>query len=125
MFKRDVHHYHVVELPANTKLPELTGDLREGLKALALMPAFQYLMLRLRLKKAAMQQALDEGFKLELDALRYFQAGIYWAGDIERDMKILTQDQTQPRPASTDEQGEFKRMLAALNLIGNEATPQG
>lgn len=117
IFSKDVHHYHVVEIDKETKLPELTGDLRESLKALKLMPAFQYIMLRLRVKKAACQTALNEGFELDEKKLRYLQAGVFWAGDIERDIRILTQDQTTSRPPSNDELENFKKIQASLTLI--------
>jgi hypothetical protein len=123
--KKEVHHYHVVELDKNTRLPELTGDLREGLKSLALQPAFQYLMHRFRIKKAAMEATLREGFKLDEQQLRYCQSGIYWAGEFERDITILTQDQPQRRPAKVDELEEFKRINRAISLVGQEDTPQG
>lgn len=120
MFTKEVHHYHVVEFDKNTKLPELTGDLRESLKTLALLPGFQYLMQRFRVKKAAMESTLREGFKLDEQQLRYCQAGIYWAREIERDIQLLTQDQPQRRPASVDELAEFKKMSSAISLVGQQ-----
>jgi hypothetical protein len=125
LFKREPEHvYHVVELDRGAKLPELTGDLRESLKTLALFPGFQYLMQRFRVKKAAMESTLREGFKLDEQQLRYCQAGIYWAGEIERDIKLLTQEQPQTRPASVDELQEFKKMAKAITLVGQNDTPQ-
>jgi hypothetical protein len=126
LFKREPEHvYHVVEFDKSTKLPELTGDLRESLKTLSLLPAFQYLMQRFRIKKAAMETTLREGFKLDEQQLRYCQAGIYWAGEIERDIKLLTQEQPSTRPASVDELEAFKRVAKAITLVGQEETPQG
>lgn len=126
LFKREVeHHYHVVEFDRNTKLPELTGDLRESLKSLALQPSFQYLMQRFRVKKAAMEATLREGFKLDEQQLRYCQAGIYWAGEIERDIQILTQEQPTRRPAKVDELEEFKKIAKSISLVGQENIPQG
>jgi hypothetical protein len=126
MFKRDVHHYHVIEIDRQTKLPELTGDLRESLKTLAMLPAFQYLMQRFRVKKAAMESTLREGFKLDEQQLRYCQAGIYWAGELERDIQILTQDQPTRRPAQVDEMSEFNKVARSISLIGqDDSSPQG
>jgi hypothetical protein len=125
LFKREPeHHYHVIELDKSTRLPELTGDLRESLKTLALLPAFNYLMQRFRIKKAAMETTLREGFKLDEQQLRYCQAGIYWAGEIERDIKLLTQEQPTRRPASVDELEAFKQVSKAITLVGEEP-PQG
>ena len=119
-------HYHVVEIDKTTKLPELTEDIRQGLRALAVNPYFQYLMQRFRVKKAAMQTTLNEGFKLDEAQLRYCQAGIYWSGDIERDIKILTQDLSQARPATTDELAAFKQVAKSITLVGQEdSTSQG
>ena len=124
LFKREPI-CHVVEIDKSTKLPELTGDLRESLRTLALLPAFQYLLQRFRVKKAAMESTLREGFKLDEQQLRYCQAGIYWAGEIERDIKLLTQDVTQSRPAQVDELEEFRKISKAINLVGQDTTPQG
>ena len=123
--RESTHHYHVVELDKSTKLPELTGDLRSALQTLALQPAFQYLMQRFRVKKAAMEGTLREGFKLDETQLRYCQAGIYWAGEIERDIKLLTQEQPTTRPASVDELESFRRVSKAITLVGQDDIPQG
>jgi hypothetical protein len=127
IFKREPEHvYHIVEFDKTTKLPELTGDLRESLKTLAILPAFQYLMQRFRVKKAAMETTLREGFKLDEQQLRYCQAGIYWAGEIERDIKLLTQEQPQRRPASVDEAEEFRKIARSITLVGqDDLTSQG
>lgn len=127
LFKKETeHHYHVVELDRTTKLPELTGDLRESLKTLSMLPAFNYLMQRFRVKKAAMEATLREGFKLDEQQLRYCQAGIYWAAELERDIKLLTQEQPQTRPAAVDELEAFKQVAKSITLVGqNDSNPQG
>jgi hypothetical protein len=124
LFKRE-HVYHVVEIDREQKLPELNEDLRNGLKALSANPYFQYLLRRFRFKKIAMQTTLNEGFNLEDKQLRYCQAGIYWSGEIERDIQLLTQEQPQRRPAKVDELEEFKRINRAISLVGQDETPQG
>lgn len=121
LFKREVkeiHHYHTVELPANSKLPELTGDLRESLKTLFLYPAFQYLLQRLRFQKAAMETALREGINLTETQLRYLQAGIFWAGQIEKDISVLTQASANIRPVQEDERAEFDKVRQNLDMVG-------
>jgi hypothetical protein len=118
--RKKEHTYHVVELDKSVKLPELTGDLRESLKSLALQPAFQYLMQRFRVKKAAMETTLREGFKLDEQQLRYCQAGIYWSGEIERDVQSLTQEQPTRRAPRVDELEEFKKISRAIELVGQE-----
>jgi hypothetical protein len=124
MFKREaVNNYYIVEVEKGTKLPELTNDLKESLKTLALTPAFQYLMQRFRVKKAAMESTLKEGFKLDELQLRYCQAGIYWAGEIERDLQTLTQEQRTQRAPLPDELSEFRKINRSIELVGQ--TPQG
>jgi hypothetical protein len=121
MFKdihHDHHHYHIVEVEKGSKLPEITGDLRESIKALNNHPGFIYLMQRLRFQRTALETSLKEGLNLTEVQLRYIQAGIYWAGFIERDVLALTQSQPSTRPAVVDEEAEFKRMKASLDLIG-------
>lgn len=118
MFTKEIHHHHVIELDKQTKLPELTGDLKESLKTLSLHPAFQYLLQRFRLKRASMEATLKEGFNLTEQQLRYCQAGIYWAGEMERDIKLLTQDKPQARPASVDELAEFNKIKSSIDLVG-------
>jgi hypothetical protein len=71
-----------------------------------------------------METTLREGFKLDEQQLRYCQAGIYWAGEIERDIKLLTQEQPTRRPASVDELEAFKQVSKAITLVGEEP-PQG
>jgi hypothetical protein len=118
--KETTNIYHVVELDRDSRLPEITADLRESLKALALNPAFNYLLQRFRVKKSAMEATLREGFKLDEQQLRYCQAGIFWAGEIERDLKSLTQTATQSRPATRDELSEFKKIASAIQLVGQD-----
>jgi hypothetical protein len=90
-----------------------------------MLPAFQYLMQRFRVKKAAMESTLREGFKLDEQQLRYCQAGIYWAGELERDIQILTQDQPTRRPAQVDEMSEFNKVARSISLIGqDDSSPQ-
>jgi hypothetical protein len=116
LFKRDV--YHVVEVEKTAKLPEMTGDLKESLKTLQHLPAFQYILQRMKVKKAAMENALREGFKLSEGELRYLQAGIFWAGELERDIQLLIKDSVPTRPATVDETEEFRRVNRQLELIG-------
>ena len=118
MFKRDVHHYHVVEIEKGAKLPEITGDLRESLKALALHPGFVYLLQRFKFQKAAMETALREGMNLTETQLRYLQAGIFWAGQFDRDIATLTRDKAKSAPASTDQAAEFEKVRQSLEMIG-------
>lgn len=118
MFKRDVHHYHVVEVDRTSKLPELTGDLIEGIKALQHNAAFNYLLQRQRVKKVGMQNALNEGFQVPETQLRYLQAGIFWAGDLERDYQTLIKDRPAQRPATPDEEDRFREIAKSLDLIG-------
>lgn len=121
LFKREIketHHYHTIELQANSKLPELTGDLRESLKTLSLYPAFQYLLQRLRFQKAAMETTLREGINLTETQLRYLQAGIFWAGQMEKDITVLTQSSPNSRPAQEDEHAEFEKVRQNLDMVG-------
>lgn len=116
IFVNDV--YHVVEIDKTTKLPELTGDLVESIKALQHNAAFNYLIQRQRVKKFGMQNTLNEGFNLPETQLRYLQAGIFWAGDLERDYQTLIKDRPAQRQATTDEEDRFKQIAASLDLIG-------
>lgn len=120
MFTKDVHHYHLIEIEKGAKLPELTADLRESLKALQHNPAFNYLMLRYRYKKAGLSNALNEGLNLTEIQLRYLQAGIYWAAEIERDLQLLTQTRPQAAPAVDYEAQEFAKVRQNLDLVGTE-----
>lgn len=111
------HIEHVHDLPANTKLPDITGDLRESLKALGSHPAFNYLLQRFRYERSAMQTALNEGMNLSEIQLRYLQAGIYWASKFERDLANLTQSKPPTRPATDSEADEFTKVRQALTLL--------
>lgn len=117
MFK-DMHHYHTVELDPAAKLPELTGDLKESIKALANHPGFQYLLTRFRHQKAAMNTSLQEGFNLPETQLRYIQAGVFWAGFFEREARLLTQTAPKSAPATNGEAEQFAKIRQAIDLIG-------
>lgn len=116
--EKEVIKYQIVEVKEGSKLPEITSDLRESLKTLQYSPAFQYLMMRARFKKAGMRAQMDEGINLSETQLRYLQAGIYWAGDMERDINALTQvSASTPRPAFDNEADEFNKIHSSLELI--------
>lgn len=117
MFK-DIHHYHVIELEKGSKLPELNGDLKESIKALVAHPGFNYLLQRLRFQKSAMETTLREGLNLTEIQLRYLQAGIYWASQLERDISTLTQTRPQAQPAPDNAAGEFERVRQNVELVG-------
>jgi hypothetical protein len=121
MFTKREVEYKIIELDKALKLPELNEDLKSSLRSLALQPAFQYLVQRFRLKKAAMESTLREGFKLDEQQLRYCQAGIYWAGEFERDIKQLTQDSVPTRAPVRDELEEFRKVSQAVELVGQQS----
>jgi hypothetical protein len=119
MFKgKDVHHYHIIEIEKGAKLPELTGDLKESLKALVNHPGFQYLLMRFRHQKAAITTALQEGMRLSETELRFLQAGTYWTSYLERDIHALTQSRPQATPAVDHEAQEFAKIQQNLDLVG-------
>lgn len=120
-FKSEVTHdiYHVVEVPVGTKLPELTGDLKETLRALQFNPAFNYLIQRLRLQRSGVQNALQDGMNLTEVQLRYLQAAMYWLGYLEKDIASLTQVSASiPRPALDNEAELFAKVQQNLDLVG-------
>lgn len=108
---------HVVEVEKGTKLPELTGDLKESLKALQHAPAFQYLLHRLRHQNAALMNTLKEGMQLTEIQMRFLQAGIYWTAYIEKDFAKLTQTVPQARPASDPEADLFRQIQGNMELV--------
>jgi len=118
LFNKEVIKYQIIEVEKGTKLPELTADLKESLKTLQFSPAFQYLIMRFRNQRAAMTAALQGGMNLTELQLRYLQAGIHWAGELERDITALTQaSASTPRPSFDNEAEEFAKIKANLDLI--------
>jgi hypothetical protein len=115
---KEIHHYHIVEVPTGQKLPELTGDLRESIKALANHPGFVYLLARFRHQKSAMENALREGINLTETQLRYLQAGIFWSSAIEKDVASLSQTRMAPVPATDFEADDFTKVQSAIELVG-------
>lgn len=109
---------HIIEVEPSSKLPEITGDLRESLKALSFNPAFGYILQRLRFQKAAMETAFREGMNLTEIQLRYLQAGIHWAGQIQKDIQVLTQAQPNKRATTDYEAEEFAKVKSNIDLIG-------
>lgn len=118
-FKRETKVItQVVELPASTKLPELTGDLRETLKALQFNPAFVYLVQRLRFQKAGVETALREGIQLNETQLRFLQAGMFWLAFLEKEIASLTHTSgNTPRPATPDELELFAKIQENMSLV--------
>lgn len=117
-FTKEVDKLHYIEVEKNSKLPELTGDLKESLRALALSPAFQYLLARFRHKRLSLNNALQEGLQMTETQIRFLQAGVYWAGELERDITTLTQTVPTKR-APTDQEAElFAKVRSNLDLVG-------
>jgi len=109
---------HVVEVEKGTKLPELTGDLKESLKSLQHAPAFQYILSRLRHQHAALDNTLKEGMQLTETQIRFLQAGLYWTSFIEKDFAKLTQTLPQARPATDPEAELFRQIQGNMELVG-------
>jgi hypothetical protein len=109
---------HVVEVEKGTRLPELTGDLKESLKALQHSPAWNYMVARLRHQGAALNNTLKEGLQLTETQLRFLQAGLYWISFIEKDFAKLTQTVPQARPATDPEADQFRNIQQNVELIG-------
>lgn len=114
--------YLTVEVESAAKLPELTSELRETFKTLTYNPAFQYLLARLRVQKAAVQHQLAEGYTLDEREIRYLQAGVYWLKHLEVEVDRLTSVPTKHKaPASPDISDEFARVQSSIDLIGQES----
>ncbi len=89
--KRDVKYVVVeVEKPFQ-KIPPLTQDLKDSIHALSLTPAFQYILAKARLEKAFLQRQLQEIRHDEVNSVNFLQNGIYWAGWLERQLKLSAQ----------------------------------
>lgn len=109
----------LVEVEKGGRLPELTAEMKESLKSLQYHSGHNYLMQRLRYHKALLQKNLNEGLQLDEVQLRYLQAGLYWVGWLESEIKTLTQTpSSKPQPATPVEQEEFERLQAHLELVG-------
>jgi len=89
--KRDVKYVVVeVEKPFQ-KIPPLTQELKDSIHALALTPAFQYILAKARLEKAFLERQLREIRHDEVNSVNFLQNGIYWAGWLERQLKLSQQ----------------------------------
>lgn len=118
-FATEKHTFHVVEVPTGTKLPEITGDLRESLKTLQFNPAFSYIIQRLRVQRAGVQNALQEGLQLTETQIRFLQAGLYWLSYLEKDINVLTQaSANNPRPSFDNEAEQFAKIRQSLDFVG-------
>lgn len=119
MFKRKPV-FSIVEVEKAPRLPELTTELREGISQLQHIPAFQYLLAKSRVQKAAMQAQLNNGLDLPENALRCLQAGIYWLTFLDREITTATKIPILQRSAHPSEQEEFNKIHSAVELIGQE-----
>lgn len=109
---------HIIELEKGSRLPELTGDLRESLRTLDYHPGFQYLLQRLKISKAGILSQLEEGLSLTEVQLRYLQAGLYWAGWLEKEHTSLATKRPPTRQATEDEEAEFRAIRESIELVG-------
>jgi len=116
MFNRKPQ-YLVIEIEKGSKLPELTGDLKEAIKVLPQIPAFNYLLQRLKHQRAALQAHLANGLNLSEVQLRYIQAGLYWLNHLDREIKLLTQSKSAPTEATPDVTEEFEKIRQSIELI--------
>jgi hypothetical protein len=111
--------YKIIEAPKASPLPELTTELKESLRALQLHPGFQYLMMRLQLERATIRETLEKGYQIPEGGLRHLQAGVYYTGWLENEIKRLTSVPRGPeRTATPDEERLFAEAHSALELIG-------
>ena len=104
-----------VEQPRHIDL----ADSIESLEALSHHPGFTALMARLRLSRAQLQSRLATNLGATLDEVRFLQAGIYWSGWLETQIKSLVY-KTKPKVSTPSEQEQaiFEEIHQSLELVG-------
>lgn len=121
-FKQQVKTvYRLLEVEKAAALPPLTPELKDSLRTLQFHPGFQYMTSRLHFQRAELKRYLEEGFKLSEPELRHVQAGAFWAGWLERELRSLTfTPQVSPVEVSPDDADLFRQMQDNLELVGHE-----
>ena len=98
--------YKLLEVERISPLPELNAELKESMRTLQLHPGFNYILSRLRLTKSGLQHQLQEGFELPERDLHRIQAGIFFAGWLENELRRLTSTPSRPVRDLTDSEAE-------------------
>jgi hypothetical protein len=124
MFKNKVEYVEVskpvfIELKDPRRPEAMSHEMKEMLKTLQLNPAFQYLLNRFQVAKAAARAKLDTDFSLTEQQMHFLQAGIYWAGFIENDLAHLTAEPRRVEHKASQEDLEmFRDIEASIEMVG-------
>lgn len=101
--------------------PQNLEGLEESIQALAVHPGFNALSNRLRLNRSQLQSRLQSTLGATLDEVRFLQAGIYWSGWLEAQIKQLVY---KARPVISEPNAEelaiMKEIHESLEVIGGE-----
>lgn len=119
-FNRPTRAYRVIELEKPRTPPALSSDeVKAMLATLPSNPGWQYIMERLKLQKAVLEQALKQTRHEKLEDVQSLQAGIYWAGWLEAEMARLTQRAAAIETDTTDfERDAFQQIDSMLERVG-------
>lgn len=109
--------YKVLEVEKPT--PVLHKEDSSNIAQLAEHPGFKSLLARLRIQKAAIENELKTTRHESLDAVYNLQAGIRWINWLDKQVSTAAnRKEIQPRDAFDLEEAEFRRVAAALEIIG-------
>ena len=116
VFKPDIQ-YKIVEVEKTKRLGHIDPEIHKSVASLSIHPGFRYL-----LKKLAVEQAMLEGEikSAPLKDVKSLQAGIYWAGWLDRQLKFesaLAAPHTTVSPTQ-EEIDAFNQINAQLQVVG-------
>jgi hypothetical protein len=112
--------YQIVELEKPRELAQVDMEVRKSVASLALHPGFRYLLAKLRAQKQFLQGQLVTGDHATMQEVQRFQAGIYWAGWLETQLKTETA-LSEPRLTASPTQNEidaFNAVKSQLEVVG-------
>ena len=118
-FNRPTVAYKIVEVEKPRTLPALASEeVRAMLATLPSNPGWQYILERLRLQKAVLEQTLKNKRHEKLEEVYSLQAGIYWAEWLDAEMARLTQKAAAIESDTTDfERDAFQQIDSMLERV--------
>jgi hypothetical protein len=111
--------YKVIEVEKPRVLPALSSDeVKAMLATLPSNPGFQYILARLKMQRAVIEDALKFTKQETKEDYQWLQAGIFWAGWVEAEMNRLTSRAASIEADTTDfERDAFQQVDKMLERV--------
>lgn len=119
LFKPDIK-YQVVEVDKPRELAHTDLETRKSVASLALHPGFRYLLAKLKTQKKFLEGQLISTPHTSIRDVHQLQAGIFWCGWLDSQLKYETalSEPKLPVSATQEELDAFAQVNAQLEIVG-------